>query len=311
MRDVAVPVIDLRDPDAPEHVDEACRTWGFFSIVGHGVPETVIDDAWREMQAFFALPPASKLDVHVPDHPYGYFPMASERLARSLGDETPPDLKESFNLGPLPRADDGSGAFGSHERLWPGEPAGLRSAWTAYYDHLGDLGDRLMRLFALALELDETFFDGFLDRPLHALRGLHYPPVASALPGQLRAGPHSDYGTLTILLPGPGRGGLEIHQDGLWVRPECPDGGFVVNVGDLMAHWTSDRWRSTLHRVALPPDGHGDEDRYSMAFFHTPNWAAEVTPLPSCATAEEIDLTEPVLAGPWLQAKFEAASTGG
>ena len=100
---------------------------------------------------------------------------------------------------------------------------------------------------------------------------------------------------------------IEPHYRGsLCGEQKC---GEQANQG-LMALWTSDRWRSTLHRVALPPKGHHDEDRYSMAFFHTPNWAAEVTPLPS-GTTEEIDLTEPVLAGPWLQAKFQAASTGG
>ncbi|MEM8903052.1 MAG: 2-oxoglutarate and iron-dependent oxygenase domain-containing protein [Actinomycetota bacterium] len=308
---MAVPVIDLLDPEAPRRIDEACRTWGFFSIVGHGVDDRVIAEAWDEMRAFFALPTTDKLAVHVPDHPYGYFPMASERLARSLGEETPPDLKESFNLGPHPRHDDGSGAFGSHDRLWPDEPAGLRAAWAEYYERLGELGDRLMRLFAVALDLPATHFDRYVDHPLHALRGLHYPPVARPLPGQLRAGPHTDYGTLTILLPGPGEGGLEIHQDGLWIRPECPDGGFVVNVGDLMVLWTQGRWRSTLHRVALPPDGHLDEDRYSMAFFHTPNWGAEVVPLETCTPAGAVAATQPVLAGPWLQAKFEAAYTGG
>jgi isopenicillin N synthase-like dioxygenase len=301
---VPIPVVDLRDPAAPTAIDAACRTWGFFTLVGHGVADDVITDAWDAMVAFFAQPEEVKRAAHEPDHPYGWFPLASERLARSLGEETPPDLKESFNLGPVARDDDGSGAFGAAPRIWPDEPAGFERAWTRYYDHLSDLGDRLMGCFAVALGLDPDHFDRHLDRHLSALRGLHYPPVDRPVDGQLRAGAHSDYGTLTILLPGPGAGGLEVHQDGLWFAPEVRPGAFVVNVGDLMELWTSGRWRSTLHRVALPPDGHRDEHRYSMAFFHTPNWAAEVVPL-----AEPT--ADPVLAGPWLAAKFAAASTGG
>ena len=139
-----------------------------------------------------------------------------------------------------------------------------------------DLAARIMRVFAVALKLPEDYFAGVIDRPVSALRALNYPhPTVPPQPGQLRAGAHTDYGSLTILLPEAKSGGLQIFTPEQEWRPVPPvPGAFIINIGDLMALWTNDRWVSTLHRVVNPaPDAKGSTRRQSFAFFHQPNWA--------------------------------------
>ncbi|WP_246082666.1 isopenicillin N synthase family dioxygenase [Rubellimicrobium rubrum] len=289
-------------------LDRICRETGFLVLSGHGVPEATVQGVWEAARRFFALPPEEKAQVSAPypGYPYGWLGPNREALARSKGEDTPPDLKESFNGGPLTRpegiADPDAYAFCYAPTLWPDLP-GFREAWEAYYRALEDLAARVMRAMGVALNLPESFFDSYLRAPVSALRALHYPAMPeAALPGQQRAGAHTDYGSLTILRPQPGSRGLEIRDpySGQWTEVAAPPGTFVVNIGDLMARWTADRWVSTLHRVVAIP---GQPARQSLAFFHQPDWEAEIVPL------DGSDAYAPVRSGPYLRAKFTATGT--
>ncbi|WP_292329531.1 2OG-Fe(II) oxygenase family protein [Mesorhizobium sp.] len=126
----------------------------------------------------------------------------------------------------------------------------------------------------------------------------------------MRAGAHTDYGSLTILLPQPGSRGLQIvTPGGEWAEVPPVPGAFVINIGDLMARWTNDRWVSTVHRVVNPPAQQGGKDRrQSMAFFHQPNWDAEIAVLDACLSEGEAPKYEPVRSGPYLMGKFKATT---
>ncbi len=315
---MSIPVVDLsgsRD-SVVRQIDDAAANVGFFAVVGHGVDSHTIDTAWNEIVAFFGQSHDVKMTGHHPtdaNHPYGYHPPQQETLAASLGQATPPDLKETFNVAPPKHHPDPTGAFGGNDRLWPSHPITFRPALEAYYDAMEDLAGRILQLMAEALHLPTMHFEPSIDQHLAALRGIHYPPVTQpAEEGQLRAGVHTDYGTLTILLPGAGTGGLEVeHVEGHWVPVEPIDGCFVINTGDLLAQWTNDRWRSTRHRVALPAiERARREHRYAIAFFHLPNWHTEVTPIDTCVSATNPARYGTVKAGPWLQAKFNSAYGG-
>ena len=312
------PIIELGSLDAGEEerqalarsVDAACRSLGFLAVREHGVPQAVQDAAWTAAREFFELAPAEKARLRSddPDYPYGYWPMAAETLARSAGRETPPDLKESYSVAPPHRAEAEAGGLRTGPGLWPPAPTGFRDAFTAYYAEMEQLAARLMGVFAVALDLPARFFADKIDRHLSALRALCYPVVAGPpRTGQLRAGAHTDYGSLTILKTGRGQPGLEVQQAGrVWMPvPEVSD-GFIVNIGDLMARWTNDRWRSTLHRVVVPSEPAG-APRQSLAFFHQPNWDAEIVALPSCTSAGDPARHPPVKSGPWLREKFRRA----
>ena len=293
-------------------VDEVCRATGFLAIVGHGVGPELIGDVQTTAKSFFDLPLHEKLAVQMPfaGYPYGYAPLQAEALAGSRGDQTPPDLKESFSTGPPDRAvHDSESAeqdFRFAPNLWPAEPVEFREVWLRYYRAMSELAAGLMRIFAVALNLPEDFFADKIDEHCSAMRALNYPDDLSVpLPGQLRAGAHTDYGSVTILLSDPDPGGLEIFApEGEWVAvPSVPD-GFVVNIGDLMARWTNDRWVSTLHRVVCPPRESGAQRRQSIAFFHQPNWDTEIVCLPTCLAVGEKPKYPPVTSGVHLREKF-------
>jgi isopenicillin N synthase-like dioxygenase len=293
--------------DSAARLDRICRETGFLVLRGHGVPDAVVGNVWDAARRFFGLPPEQKARVAAPypGYPYGWLGPRREALARSKGEMTPPDLKESFNGGPRATPagmeDPEALAFCYQPTLWPELP-GFRDAWETYYAAMEDLAARVMRAFAEALGLPRAHFDSFLSAPISALRALHYPMTEGAPePNQQRAGAHTDYGSLTILLPQPGSRGLEILHPTLgWTEVPAEPGAFVINIGDLMARWTADRWVSTLHRVVAHP---GQPARQSLAFFHQPDWHARIVPL------DGSDAYPPVLSGPYLMAKFRATGT--
>jgi isopenicillin N synthase-like dioxygenase len=167
---------------------------------------------------------------------------------------------------------------------------------------------RLMALFAEALSLPGDFFDRRIDHHTSALRLLNYPAVTEPLlPGQLRAGAHTDYGTVTVLRAEDAPGGLEVLVDDQWIAVPLVADSFVVNLGDAMARWTNDRWRSTLHRVVIPPtEVAATSRRQSIAFFHNANWDAVIECIPSCLAIGEAPRYAPVTAGEHLMSKFRA-----
>lgn len=303
-----------------EKVGQACRDIGFLVITGHGVPDDLVARVRAVSRQFFDLPKPVKERSNRPanDQVRGYSAVGGEALAASLGDDTPPDLKESLSIGPtdVPREDPyfTNPVAGPHfaPNVWPDEPPALQAVWTAYFAAMETLATQLMRIFALALALPETYFDDKIDRHISMFRVLNYPSqVVQPLPGQLRAGAHSDYGSLTILGQENRPGGLQVRNlSGDWVDVPAIPGTFVVNIGDLMAQWTNDRWISTVHRVVNPPkDIASDSARMSLVFFHQPNYDALVSCLDGCATAGHPAKYSPVSSGDHLLGKFVKQTT--
>ncbi len=290
-----IPVIDLsvfRDGDAFDRkrvaaaIADACETIGFLVVSGHGVPEADGTALHRAALDFFDLPLEEKLTVRRPrnDQNRGYIPYGEETLAKMHGQVTPADYKEVFAIGPDDVPDEPyytcDLAYPDFApNLWPERPAMLRPAMAAYYEGMLRLARLLGHAYAVALGMPEDFFVERLERHSCQLRLLHYPaPETEFLPDQLRCGVHTDLGLTTILRNEAVPGGLEVRtRDGNWVAaPAIPD-TFVVNIGDLMMRWTNDRWRSTPHRVAIPPaQARARSRRLSIGFFVVPNYDAAV-----------------------------------
>lgn len=325
----SVPVIDLSPyfagsasgkAQVARAVDKACREIGFLTITGHGVPTALIEAVYADAKEFFDLPLAAKSAIRQPspDTVRGYSGLGEEGLSYSLDTATPGDLKESLTVGQIEVPTDDpyyvhpdAGQFFA-ANLWPDTPTGLRESWSAYFRAMEALSASLMRIFALALDLPEPFFDGTIDRHISNFRAINYPDQPEApLPGQLRAGAHSDYGSLTIVRQEAAPGGLQVESpDGRWVDVPPVADAFVVNIGDLMMQWTNDRWRSTMHRVVNPPrDVALGSRRISLVFFHQPNYDAMVSCLPSCAGPGNPPRYAPITSGKHFIGKFVKQST--
>ena len=285
-------------------LDEMCSEIGFLVIEGHGVPQKVIDNQWAIVSEFFSSSLEIKKEVKVPykGYPYGWIGPDQEALAASKGEVTPPDLKESFNGGPLtiPKniKDPVAYQFCYQPTLWP-KIDGFREIWESYYSEMENLAKRIMSAFAEALDLEYHYFDDFINNPISALRALHYPATKNKIfEKQQRAGAHTDYGSLTILLPQANTSGLQIMKKNSWIDVPAVKGCFVINIGDLMELWTAGRWVSTLHRVVAKPD---QSARKSLAYFHQPDWESIIKPITSGSD-------ETVVSGPYLMNKFKSTN---
>jgi isopenicillin N synthase-like dioxygenase len=318
-----VPIVDLTPAQAAEPVgrrhvarliDEACVAIGFFAVTGHGVPEAVSRDLREAAHAFFALPPAAKQRACPRDArtPRGYHALGGETLAAANDALAPPDLKEFYHVGPVDVGDEPyyTSARGRQfflANVWPDDPPGFRAAAISYYRAMHGLVCFLMQLTALGLGLDETYFDDKVNRSIGTMRLNYYPRQSRPpLPGQLRAGAHTDYGGLTILDGEDVPGGLQVlTRAGRWIDVRTVPGQFVVNIGDLLMRWTNDRWLSNLHRVVNPPlDDGRNAPRLSIAFFNHPNWNVLV----ECLAPTGLAKYPPVLSGDYRDLKY--AKTG-
>ena len=296
-------------------VDFICQSIGFLIIENHGIKSEVLDTAWQAAEQFFEGPIDDKNTAVScdPACPRGYFPAEKETLAKTIGVETPPDLKESYSSGPLAAplgygtTDDFNFFYGSN--IWPKKPHNFQNIWQDYYGEMENFGAQIMQMLGLALGVEEDYFVKYHTHHISALRANSYPPVTKKVtPGQLRAGAHTDYGTVTILNPDPVVGGLEV-QTGRdeWISAPRVSDAFIINIGDLMARWTNDRWVSTMHRVVAPEVNVGEQTkrRQSIAYFMNPNFDAEIKVIPTCALKDEGEPYKPVLAGEYLMDKFK------
>lgn len=285
----ALPVINLsllrgsdQDQDTlARSLEEACLHTGFFYISDHGIPDELIDRVFRESRALFDLPEEQKKAIHKA-HSHanrGYEPLKSQTLEPG----SPPDLKEGFYIGEEldgtdPRVQ--AGRFNQGPNQWPTELPTFRDTMTEYFEAMNELSDHIMQALALSLDLPQDFFEDFCHQPMSTLRLLHYPPQPpNPSPGEKGCGAHTDFGGVTILLldDNPGLQVWEANNEE-WLNANPIPGTFVVNMGDMIARWTNDRYRSTLHRVINTSGA----ERYSVPFFYSGNPDHEVSCLSLC-----------------------------
>lgn len=286
-----------------EQLDANCREIGFFLITGHGIDHRTKAEMLDAASEFFALPLADKQAIAIERSAChrGYVGIAAETL-----DDTG-DLKETLDTGgehgpDHPEVRAGVPLFGPNQ--FPDLP-GFRDTWRHYRTQAIEAAERVQRAMARALTMPDDYIVALPGgETMYNLRLIHYPPQRTHTPadGQLGCGAHTDYGSVTVLAD-DGIGGLQVmRRDGDWIDVSVPSDALVVNLGDLMAIWTNDRWISNPHRVINPPD----TDRYSMPLFVTPPFHAVISCLPSCLNQGETPRYEPQEAGPYLLSRFDA-----
>jgi isopenicillin N synthase-like dioxygenase len=299
-----LPIIDIgplrRDDPASarriaQALRDACVTTGFFYVANHGVADASVSHILAEAKRFFDEPLAAKQSVglHTNTIFRGYDGIRGQTLDASTGG----DVKESMYMGvdlPLDHPLVLAGTPNHGPNRWPEWLPGWRKSVLDYFATMERLARLLLNGLALSLGLDARHFDHCLDQHMSAVRLLRYPPHPEADPArEVGCGAHTDWGVLTILAQ-DATGGLEIQlPSGEWIAAQPVPGAFVINIGDMMARWTNDLYKSTPHRVL----NRSPRDRYSAAFFFDPNFHTRVECLPTCASATRPVRYPPTTAG--------------
>lgn len=318
----AIPLIDLDrwfDGDDDERADLAAdvdahlRRLGFLLVVNHRVPRAVIDECRDQCRQFFHLPPEHKAPIALTGDAYrGWVGPGLESNAATYGIDTPPDLKETFAFGPVDVPDESlrtTSPVTFAPNRWPDEPPGFQPAAEAWWRAAKGLADELLDLCSLALGLPKERL-GDECRATTAQVSLNwYGPRGDTEPepDQFRVGPHTDFGTLTILDREPGVGGLQVQdEEGEWIDAPYVEGSLLINTGDLIRRWTNDRWCSNQHRVLPPPARVPTEELISLVFFHEPADNALIEAFETCIDGEHPALYPPVIAHDYLAVKMAA-----
>jgi len=295
-------------------IDEACREVGFIQIFGHGIPRNVTDGLASAMDDFFGLELEAKKQWIAPKGTNrGYSPPKAESLSLSLGVESATrmnDFFEAFNVGSqasdFPQLDLPKNDYA--ENTWP-DVAGHRARVEAYFAEAGRVARTLTDIFAHALDLPEGFFDSFTDHSIDVLRMNNYalPPGTVDLDGDLIGmSEHTDFGIVTVLWADQVKGLQVLGADGSWNDVSPADDALLINLGDLTARWTNERWQSTLHRVKPPIVDGTINRRRSAAYFHDGNADAVIEPI----VTDEAPLYEPITVSAHIQAKLAGSRAG-
>ncbi len=301
-----VPTLSLddqrADPDGfAAALGHSFERFGFATVADHGIPADLIERAWAETRALFALPEEEKRRYHTPGGggARGYTPFKTE-IAK---DASAVDLKEFWHVGrDLPEGHRYAGQMAPNS--WPTRPEGFRPVFLELFAAFDRAGDRLLSAIARHLGLAPDWFDPAVKDGNSVLRLLHYPPIPADAEG-VRAGAHEDINLITLLL-GAEEAGLELlDRDGRWLAVKPPEGALVVNVGDMLQRLTNHVLPSTTHRVINPPPERRGHSRYSMPFFLHPAPDFLIETLPGCVTADNPDrYPEPITAHDYLHQRL-------
>lgn len=306
MRRIYSDNVDERKELAKE-VGVACRDVGFFMAVNHGVDEQLLDDTFDAVKQYFDLPMDVKMECH--NQKTEKFRGYEAYLEGKLDPSTRGDLKEGFLMGEDATDPEQNRQIrpetSKPRNQWPLHPSALffRPAIYRYYNAMFEFSKRMLTIFALALDLDEHFFDEITTEPMTNVRAVHYPPQDRD--DDVGIGAHTDFCWFTLVcqsmtqLPA-----LEVlNGNGIWVPVTPEKNTFVVNVADFLKLVTGGSWQSTVHRVR----NMGGEERYSMPFFFSPNEDGKVKVLEQFRKPGEI--YEEIIVGEYFQKRLDVDRT--
>jgi isopenicillin N synthase-like dioxygenase len=275
---------DSRARERAADLRRALESIGFAYIVDHGLKQSLLDDTFAASREFHASTPEQKASLKINEFHRGYMGYATSTIVTSsVAKVTKPNLSESLMLmHDLPPDDPEVLARMPLQgpNQWPEWMPQFRPTIETYIKSVDAVARRLVRMIATGLDLPETYLDKHFRRPTTFLRLLHYPPQPLTSPDdQFGSAPHTDYGIITVLAQ-DSSGGLQVKPRGRdWIDAPPIPGSFVLNVADMLARWTNDRFVSTPHRVINKKPG----DRYSLPYFFDTDMNATIECLPTCA----------------------------
>jgi isopenicillin N synthase-like dioxygenase len=312
----AIPVIDFGPAFRGEaraleataaQVRHACEHVGFFYMAGHGVPQAHINAAFDASREFHAMPLEDKMRLRINENNIGYLPVnQSMQRASTVHRNTRPNYNDSFFISHDRSADHPDVVAGKPLRgrnQWPEGHERMRAAMLRYFKTLEGVAERMLPVLARSLDMPADHFAPFFANEAHInLRFLHYPPQDTQDDEQFGQAPHTDNSFITILAREKAPGLAVQLPSGEWLAPPVIPGTFLVNLGNIMKRWSNERFLSTPHGV-LNDSG---VDRYSIAFFYSPNVASVIECLPSCTGPENPPRYPPAFYGDLILEFFNA-----
>ncbi|GGX27190.1 isopenicillin N synthase family dioxygenase [Aquimarina muelleri] len=305
-----IPSVDLADflsddiSKKQKFVNEIGKAYeeiGFVALKNHFLSDKLVDNLYKEIKAFFALPLATKEKYEIEG-------LGGQRGYTSFGKEHAKgkkegDLKEFWHFGQEP--DPNANLIEQYppnviiEELKDFNPTGMEA-----YKMLEKTGIHVLRALALYIGLDEYYFDYWASNGNSILRPIHYPPIQEEPKGAVRAGAHGDINLITLLM-GASTGGLQVQRkDGEWIDAIPQEDELVINVGDMLERHTNNKLRSTIHRVINPPKEQWEKPRYSIPFFMHPRSDMKLNCLEECITEDNPKQYEDITAGDFLHQRL-------
>lgn len=305
-----IPSVDLadflsKDPKRKQKfVDEigsAYEDIGFVSLKNHFLGDELVEELYKEVKGFFALPleVKEKYEIKGLGGQRGYVSFGKEHAkGRKEG-----DLKEFWHFG-QEATEDAELSEEYPPNVHVKELPDFNHTGMEAYRMLEKTGIYVLRALAIYIGLDEFYFDHWASNGNSILRPIHYPPITQEPKGAVRAGAHGDINLITLLM-GASAGGLQVlTKDDQWIDAIPKEDELVINVGDMLERLTNNKLRSTIHRVVNPPREEWDTPRYSIPFFMHPRSDMKLNCLEECIDAKHPKAYDDITAGEFLHQRL-------
>jgi len=305
-----IPSVDLgdflsEDPKRKQkfikEIGEAYEEIGFIALKGHFLSDSITENLYKDVKAFFDLPTEIKESYEIDG-------IGGQRGYTSFGKESAKgkkegDLKEFWHFG---QEVDGNDKLKAEypKNVFVKEITSFNTSGIEAYKMLEKTAIYVLRALAIYIGLDEKYFDKYVINGNSILRPIHYPPIIGEPKGAVRAAAHGDINLITLLM-GASASGLEVqNKKGEWIPVTALPEQLVVNVGDMLERLTNNKLRSTIHKVVNPPREDWDKPRYSIPFFTHPISEMKLNCLPECITETHPKVYEDITAGEFLNERL-------
>ncbi|MDE0308293.1 MAG: hypothetical protein OXI60_00470 [Acidiferrobacterales bacterium] len=278
-----------------EQICDAAQQYGFFYVKNHGIDGSVIDSVFETARDFFTLPDESKIEVAVSESHRGFLGIG----ASTMEGYRQADLKESYIWGLDIDADSAEAADERNllaANRWPESLPGMRKVLNNYFAATHECARDILEAVAIYLGEEQDHFSKHFRRPTSRGSLIYYPPNTGAN-GEYGVSPHTDFGCLSLLCQRSS--GLRVQTpQGEWHRADPISDTFVVNIGDLLARWTNDRFVSVPHCVV----NENSDARYSVVVFVDPDSRTLIDPVVGDG---ESTLYEPIESDIYISGRFD------
>jgi len=307
----AIPSVDLRDFLSTDQnkklkfvraIGKAYEEIGFVALKGHFLDKDLIEELYQQVRSFYALEEEVKRKYEIPG-------IGGQRGFTSFGkehamDKSEGDLKEFWHLGQQLSADSKyNGVYPNNVEI--DELPEFNKVGVLVYNMLEKTAKYVLRALALFVNIDEFYFDKFIEEGNSILRSIHYPPIKDNPKNAVRAAAHTDINLITLLMGAQGKGLQVKNHQGEWIDAIANEDELMINVGDMLSRHSNEKLVSTIHQVINPPKELWGKARFSIPFFVHPVSDMKLDCLENCIDKKHPKLFEDISAGEFLQQRLK------